>query len=160
MIKIIAAIDKNRVLGDEQGLVWNIPEDMVFFKHMTLDHIVLMGRKTYETIGKALPNRLNIILTKDKDYKAPGCMIFTDIQDVICWYNNLPGERKDLFIIGGAKVYQQFLQYSEHMILTEIQHEFKGTIYFPVIDFKDWKLINSVKKNYQYELHFNTYIKI
>lgn len=160
MIKIIAAVDKNMLLGDRKGLVWNIPEDMNFFKYMTSGHIVLMGRKTYETIGKALPNRINLILTRDKNYSVPGCLVFTSIYDVLKWYNDFDDKKKDLFIIGGAEIYQQFLQYSDYLILTEIQHEFIGSVYFPKLKRKEWKLINSIKEKIKYELHFNTYMKI
>jgi dihydrofolate reductase len=127
MITLIAACSKNKVIGKDNTLIWNIPGDLKRFKELTTGHTVLMGRKTFESIGKPLPNRRNVILTRDKDFKAEGCLVYSDLREVLELFGN------DLFIIGGEQIYKQTIGYADYIELTLIHKEFEGDSYFPEI---------------------------
>jgi dihydrofolate reductase len=127
MITLIAACSKNRVIGYENKLIWNIPGDLKRFKELTTGHTVLMGRKTFESIGRPLPNRRNVILTRDKAFKAEGCLVYSDLKEVLELFGN------DLFIIGGEQIYQQTIGYADFIELTLIHKKFEGDVYFPEI---------------------------
>lgn len=154
MITIIAACSKNRVLGANNQLIWHIPEDLKRFKKLTHGNTVVMGRKTYESIGKALPGRLNIVLTKNKNFKANDCLIYNNVAEVLEIY-----EKNNLFVIGGGEIYRMFMPFADKIELTLIDKEFEGDTFFPEID-DVWKLTNEVTSNYG-ELNFNflTFLK-
>ena len=124
MITLIAACSSNRVIGKDNRLIWHIPGDLKRFKEITSGHTILMGRKTFESIGKPLPNRKNIVLTRDKDWKAEGVTTIIDIKDI---------KDEDLFIIGGGEIYRMFIDISDKIELTLIDKEFEGDTYFPNI---------------------------
>jgi dihydrofolate reductase len=130
MITLIAACSKNKVIGKENTLIWKVPGDLKRFKELTTGHNVLMGRKNFESIGRPLPNRRNIILTRDKDFKADGCLVYSDLKEVLELFGN------DLFIIGGEQIYKQTIGYVDYIELTLIHKEFEGDAYFPEIP--DW----------------------
>ena len=130
MISLIAAMSKNRVIGNNNSLIWKLPSDLKRFKELTSGGIVIMGRKTYESIGKPLPNRRNIIITRDESYSATGCEIAHSIQEAIEISNNIS---VDVFIIGGGEVYSQFLSIANKIYLTVIHEDFEGDTYFPEI---------------------------
>ncbi|MDI9517985.1 MAG: dihydrofolate reductase, partial [Bacillota bacterium] len=117
-ISIIAAIGKNRELGIDNKLIWDIPSDLKFFRKTTSGHTVLMGRKTYQSIGRPLPNRRNIVITRDKNLKIDGVEIYNDIKTALKNIN------EDLFIIGGENIYSQFIDKANKLYLTEIEEEF------------------------------------
>jgi dihydrofolate reductase len=128
MISIIAAIGKNRELGKDNKLLWHIPEDFKRFKTLTSGHIVIMGRKTFESIGRPLPNRTNYIITRNKDYKAVGCQVFNSLEEVI-------GDSKlteEIFVIGGAEIYKQAIKYADKLCLTLVDKEYSDAdAFFP-----------------------------
>ena len=124
MITLIAASSSNRVIGKDNRLIWHIPGDLKRFKEITSGHTILMGRKTFESIGKPLPNRKNIVLTRDKDWKAEGVTTIIDIKDI---------KDEDLFIIGGGEIYRMFIDISDKIERTLIDKEFEGDTYFPNI---------------------------
>ena len=126
MINLIAAVGKNFELGLGNKLIWNIPEDLQYFKELTTGKTVVMGRKTYESIGKALPNRENIVLSTKK--------ILMDNVIVINNYKDILNIKKDIFIIGGESIYKLFLSYADNIYLTEIDDEKDADSYFPVFD--------------------------
>jgi dihydrofolate reductase len=130
MITLIAACSKNKIIGNENKLIWKVPGDLKRFKELTTGHTVLMGRKTFESIGRPLPNRRNIILTRDKAFKADGCLVYSDLKEVLELFGN------DLFIIGGEQIYKQTIGYADFIELTLIHKEFEGDAYFPEIP--DW----------------------
>lgn len=134
---IIAAIGKNNELGKDNGLIWNLPKDLKFFKEKTTGKVVIMGRKTFESIGRVLPNRKNIIITT-KDLKVDGDVeIYKNVKDVLDKYLN---DNKKAFIIGGSSIYEQFLNYTDTMYLTEINVTCDDAdSYFPKFDKNDWK---------------------
>ena len=133
----IAAVGKNGVIGvnAESGMTlpWDIPEDMKFFKDSTRDHIVLMGRKTFQALGKALPKRENAVITRDVNFKAENVSVFQDIRVAIEFYQSKQEFYKDkiLFVIGGAEIYSLSLPFLDEIWLTEIDSVFEGNVFFP-----------------------------
>lgn len=145
MIKIICAHDQNRVIGDKGKMPWHFPEDLQHFKTITLNHPVIMGRKTYESIGKALPHRTNVILTHDRSYDAEGCITITSLEEI-----QKLAKDQDLFIIGGQTLFEQMLPYADELYLTEIKAEFDGDTFFPEFNHEHYKriVLKSTDKTY------------
>ena len=142
-ITIIAAISENNGLGKNNKLIWHIPDDLKRFKKLTLGHSVIMGRKTFESIAKPLPQRKNIILTRNKNYKAKGALIAHNVKEALnfCQNDNQP------FIIGGAEIYKLFMNISNKIELTRIHKSYDGDAFFPEILEEKWKLVKSKKNN-------------
>lgn len=128
MFKAIVAHDPNRVIGNDLNIPWHIKEDFKHFKETTTNHIVVYGSKTFESMGKALPNRKNIVLNFDKEYNAPGCEVVTSVEEIVNRYND---SEDIVFICGGASIYRQFLPYCKELIISEVKKEYEGNIYFP-----------------------------
>ena len=130
MIKIIVAMSKNRVIGDSNTLIWHLPEDLKRFKELTTGNTIVMGRKTYESIGKPLPNRRSIIITRDTEYSVDGCEVVNSLEEALLLSNS------DCFIIGGGEIYRQAIDIADRIYLTLINKEFEGDTSFP--ELKDW----------------------
>lgn len=130
-------MSKNRVIGNSNSLIWNLPNDLKRFKQLTTGQTVIMGRKTYESIGRPLPNRRNIIITRDERYEANGCEIVNSLEEALL----LSGE--DCFIIGGGEIYKQSLPIADKIYLTLIQEDFQGDTSFPELG-DDWVKISRV----------------
>jgi dihydrofolate reductase len=139
-VSLIAGIDKNFLIGNGDKLPWHIPADLKYFKARTLGKTIVMGKTTFESIGKALPGRSNIVLAHETDYTAPGATIVHSIAEVLA-----RGE-KEIMIIGGASVYRAFLPHANRLYLTHIDHTFEGDVFFPKIDFSKWHKISEIKK--------------
>jgi len=141
MISIIAALGRHNVIGANNALPWNLPADMEHFKELTKDKPIIMGSKTFESIGKALPQRDNIVLTKDPDYKAPGCKLADSIEKAVelASEGEMGKKSGEIMICGGASVYGQYLPIADKMYLTFIEHDFDGDSYFPEFDKEEWK---------------------
>ncbi|PLR77237.1 dihydrofolate reductase [Bacillus sp. V3-13] len=139
MISLIWAMDENRVIGKDNRLPWHLPEDLKFFKRMTMGHPVVMGRKTYESIGRLLPGRENIIITRNRDYEVPGATLFYSIADFVEYAN---GQGEEFFVIGGAEIFKEIFTAADRLYLTQIHAEFEGDTYFPDFDLNDWKLVS------------------
>ena len=137
MITIIAAIAKNNALGKDNDLIWHLPADLKRFKKVTTGHHILMGRNTFESIGKPLPNRTTIIITRNKSYFKEGCLIANSIEEAIEMVEN----KDDIFIIGGAQIYKESMQKGlvDRLDITQVHHEFEADVFFPEIDLKIWK---------------------
>jgi len=154
IISIIAAVADNMVIGDKNSLPWSLPADMEYFKAKTTGKPIIMGAKTFESIGKALPNRKNIILSFDKDYPAEGCTVVTSIEDAL----KEVGENEEVMIAGGASIYKQFLPLANKLYLTFIHHDFEGDTTFPEINFNEWKEVKRIDheadKNNDYPYSF------
>ena len=144
-IKLICAISKNNVIGNENKLPWNISEDLKRFKELTSNNWIVMGRKTFDSIGRPLPNRKNIVLSKNKNLKIDSVEVFNTPEDVIESYKN-NSDQKDLFIIGGTYIYELFLEYCEYLFITYVDKEYSGDAFFPKIDWNEWKLIDEETK--------------
>jgi dihydrofolate reductase len=136
MITLIAAIAKNNALGKDNDLIWHLPADLKRFKKVTTGHPILMGRNTFESIGKPLPNRTSIIITRNNNYFVDGCLIANSIEQAI----ELT-EGKDAFIIGGAQIYKDALEQNlvDRLDITLLHHEFEADAFFPEIDMEIWK---------------------
>lgn len=139
MLNIIVAVDKNNLIGNGYKLPWHLPNDLDYFKKTTLGNVIVMGRKTYESIGRELPGRTSIVLTNDVKLIEKNNKLFTnDIESII----KLSFE-KEVFIIGGKEIYQLFLEFTDRVFITEIDHEFEGDTYLPKINFEEWVLEKS-----------------
>jgi len=134
IISLIAAMSKNRVIGKDNSLPWNMPNDKKHFWELTRGKPVVMGRKTYESIGKPLPNRLNIIITRDQEYKAEGCTIVHSIDEAVTAAQG----NEEIMVIGGSQIYEKFLPKANRMYLTFIDAEIDGDTYFPEYNPEEW----------------------
>lgn len=132
---IIAALTKNHVIGKENTLIWNIPEDMKHFRKVTSGNVIIMGRKTFDSIGKPLPNRINIVVSRSQK-NIEGADVFSDISSAI---EHAKTYNKEIFIIGGASIYEQALPFANKMLLSWIKKEYQGDAYFPKFGEKEWK---------------------
>ena len=127
MISIIVAIARNGVIGNGNALIWRIAEDLRRFKALTTGHPVIMGRKTYESIGRPLPNRTNVVVTRRKDYRPEGCLVAGSLEQAVGLFD--PSE--EIFIIGGAQIYAQAMPMADRLYLTEIDSDYEGDTRFP-----------------------------
>jgi dihydrofolate reductase len=134
-INVIVAMAKNRVIGINNTLPWRLPADLQHFKALTMGHHIVMGRKTYESIGKPLPGRTTVIVTRDANYRVEGCLTATSIDAAIATCGNDP----DIFFVGGAELYGQILPRADRLYLTEIQAEYAGDAYFPAFERDAWR---------------------
>ncbi len=134
-LSIICGMDENRLIGSNNALPWRLPADMVYFKKTTMSKPILMGRKTYESIGKPLPGRRNIIISRDSSYQAEGCDIASSIEAAI----DLVDDQPEAMLIGGASLYEQTMTVADALYITEIHHQFSGDAWFPAIDAENWK---------------------
>lgn len=158
MLSLIVCMDANRVIGKDNELIWHLPEDLKYFRKTTSGHSVIMGRKTFESIGRPLPKRTNYIITRDKNFSAEGCIVINNINDIL---NNNTNE--EIFIIGGAEIYKLFLPFADKLYITEIESEFEGDTFFPEFDKNVWTEIFKEKglkdeKN-PYDYYFKIYQK-
>ncbi len=129
-ISLIAAIGKKtRALGKNNELLWRIPEDLKLFKALTVGHPIIMGRKTFESIGRPLPGRTNIIVTRNKEYVVPGATIVSSIEEAITYAKSI--DTQELFVIGGQDIYTLALPHADRLYLTLIQSDLQGDVFFP-----------------------------
>ena len=135
LISIVAAMDRNRLIGDGDRLPWRLAADMRRFRALTMGNPIIMGRRTHESIAKALPGRRNIVLSRDHDYRAPGCEVVADLQGAlrICNEGDTP------MIIGGAQVYAEALARTHRLYLTLLDGSFTGDTWFPEYDHGQWR---------------------
>lgn len=133
-VSLIAAMGENRVIGYNNDIPWRLPKEWQYVKKVTMGHPIIMGRKNYESIGRALPGRRNIILTRDQSYSAKGCEVFHTVQDVLTACE----QEDEIFIFGGEQIYKLFLPFVEKMYITKIHAEFQGDTYFPEINDAEW----------------------
>jgi len=157
MLALIAAVAKNNCIGINNQLPWNIPEDLKHFKEITKGKTVMMGRKTFESIlsylGKPLPGRKSIVISRNVDYKVPeGVEIFSNWEEAVKKHAN-----EEVFVIGGASLYAQTINFADTLYITHVNKEVNGDSFFPLIDSKKWKVISEEKQN---GFRFATYKKI
>lgn len=158
-LTIIAAMAKGRVIGKDNDLIWHLPDDLKHFKNLTKGHHIIMGRKTYESMGRPLPARTNIVITRQKDYKADGCILVNTLEEAI---QKAEGDSQP-FIIGGGEIYRQALKYAQTMELTEVNGEFDGDTFFPKFDESQWKKVerssHPIDEKHKYSFDFIRYTK-
>src|SRR5699024_4695750 len=143
MISLLVAMDNNRVIGLNNDLPWYLPNDLRFFKHKTTNQTIIMGRKTYESIGKPLPNRKNIVLTNQTQHFPDEVDVIHNIETIIDLSKKHP--EKEFFVIGGANVIKQVLPFADRMYITWIDDSFEGDTFFPAFSETDWVLAKKEK---------------
>mgnify|MGYP003571286301 FL=1 len=159
---IIVAISDNNVIGKNNGLLWRLSADMRFFKEKTTGHHIIMGRKTFESLGnRLLPNRTSIVISRNADYQLPeGGILATSIENAIAKVK----DETEAFFIGGEQIYKSALPFVDTLYITRVHHTFDGDAFFPEIDKSQWKLVSSEhhktdEKN-EYDYTFETYQRI
>ncbi len=134
-LSIIAAVARNRVIGQGNRLPWHLPEDLQHFRRLTMGHAILMGRRTYESIGRPLPGRTTVILSRDPHYRVEGCLTATSLEQALGLCTGDP----EVFCVGGAELYAQALPLAGRVYLTEIQREYAGDAFFPELSPQAWE---------------------
>ena len=157
MVSIIVAIAQNGTIGDKNALLWHIKEDMRFFRTTTSGHAVVMGRKTFESLGsKPLPKRTNIVITR-ADREFEGALTAHSLEEAI----RMAGEDEEIFVMGGAQIYREALSVVDRMYITVVECDYEGDTSFPEIDFSQWELVNVVRhergEEYESPFEFRTY---
>jgi dihydrofolate reductase len=150
IISLIVAVSENNVIGKDNALPWHLPTDVKYFRDVTMGHCVIMGRKNYDSIPlkyRPLDGRTNIVVTRQKDFKAQGCIVVNSMEEALkeakkVEIQQLPLGRgtTEVFIIGGADIYRQTIDVADKIHYTKIHHEFDGDAFFPVVDLNKWKL--------------------
>ena len=136
-LSLIVAVAENGVIGHHNQLIWHLPNDLKQFKRLTTGHCIIMGRKTFESIGKPLPNRTSIIISRNPDFQIEGCITVDSLENAIKKAQEL--ENEETFVIGGAEIYRLSLPKVNKIYLTEVHHAFEGDTFFPVIDKTVWQ---------------------
>lgn len=154
-ISIIAAVAEHNVIGKGNRLLWYISPDFKRFKAITSGHPIIMGRKTHESIGKPLPNRTNIIVTRDKEYTKEGCVTAYSLEEALEKAKKV--DQEELFIIGGGELYRQALPYADKLYLTLVHAQFDGDVYFP--DYSEFKTVLS-KEEHESDGYTYTFINL
>lgn len=154
IISIIVAMDNNGVIGNEGRLPWCLSSDLKHFKKITMGKPIVMGRKTHESIGKPLPGRENVVISRDKDYIAKSCTVLHSLECVYARFHNVD----EIMIMGGAELYQQTIDKATRMYLTEVHADLKGDTYFPGFDREQWEEIErydfKADENNEYDYSF------
>jgi dihydrofolate reductase len=160
MISFVVAMDRNRLIGKENQLPWHLPADLAYFKKVTTGHTIVMGRKTYESIGRPLPNRKNVVLTRSEDFEASGCEVVHHLDDVL----QMAKQEEECFVIGGTQIFSLFWDSVDRLYVTFIDHEFEGDTYFPEIEQEQWEVVSVdqgiVDEKNQYPHEFRIYERI
>ncbi|MBQ5922004.1 MAG: dihydrofolate reductase [Alistipes sp.] len=159
MLSIIVAVARNGVIGDKNALLWHISEDMRFFRRTTSGHPVIMGRKTYESLGRPLPNRQNVVISRTTQ-EIEGCTVVGSLEQAIALF---PAE-EEVFIIGGAQIYALALEVADRFYLTRVEHDYEGDTSFPAWDESKWRLLSreefELGEKYPYPFAFELYERI
>ena len=137
MLSIVVAVGKNYIIGKENGLLWHLPNDLKHFRKITEGHTIIMGRKTFESIGRVLPNRRHIVLTRSSDFQVEGVEKASSIEEVLKLVEN----EEEAFVIGGGEIYRQFLPLVQRIYMTEVDIEKDADVFFPAIDSLEWKVV-------------------
>ena len=159
MIKILVAFDENRVIGKNNELIWHLPADLKRFKSLTTGHVIVMGRKTYDSIGKPLPNRTTIVISRNPDLQIEGVICTCSMEEAILKAKSL--SREEIFIVGGAEIYKLSLAVADQILVTQLHDIFEGDTFFPEIVADQWEVterergVTDEKNPYQYS--FLTY---
>jgi dihydrofolate reductase len=140
MIIMIAAVAENNALGKDNNLLWHLPNDFKRFKEITSGHHIIMGRKTFESFPKPLPNRTHIVISRQKNLLLEGCIIVESLEKAIA----ICPENEDLFIIGGGEIYSQSIPVADQLDITRVHHSFDADVYFPEIETEIWELTSEI----------------
>lgn len=160
MIIMIAAVAENNALGKNNELVWHLPNDFKRFKALTTGHHIIMGRKTFESFPKPLPNRTHVIITRQKDYNPKDCIVVNTIEKALA----VCPENETSFIIGGGEIYNLALPFTDQLEITRVHHSFEADAFFPEINPNYWKEVqnefNPIDDKHQFAYTYQTFIKI
>ena len=160
LITIIAAASENNVIGKDNKLIWHLSDDLKHFKELTKGHHVIMGRKTFESMPKALPNRTNVIITRNRNYTADNAIVVQSLDDAL----KISKKDSQPFIIGGGEIYKMALSIADRIELTRVHANFEGDAFFPEIELSEWKEVKIDKRkkdeNHNYDFTFIRYDKI
>jgi dihydrofolate reductase len=154
VLKILVAFDENRVIGKNNALIWHLPADLKRFKELTTGHVIIMGRKTFESIGKPLPNRTTIVISRQYDLQIDGVILAHSVEEAILKAKSIT--RDDIFIVGGAEIYTLSLPLVDQVLVTQLHDIFEGDAFFPEISSEMWDLteqergITDDKNRYQF----------
>ncbi|MBS9404284.1 dihydrofolate reductase [Halomonas sp. TRM85114] len=145
-VAMIAALSRNRVIGVDNQLPWYLPEDLKFFKRVTQAKPLVMGRKTFASIGRALPGRLNIVVTRDRDVAPEGVRVCHDLDSALRLADQQAtiDAAEEIMVMGGAEIYRQALPYASRLYLTEVDIEVEGNAHFPALDMAEWQEVQRV----------------
>ncbi|WP_281238712.1 dihydrofolate reductase [Flavobacterium praedii] len=160
MIIMIAAVAENNALGKNNELVWHLPNDFKRFKALTTGHHIIMGRKTFESFPKPLPNRTHIVITRQKDYSPEGCIVVDSIEKALA----ICPENENSFIIGGGEIYTLGISFADQLEITKVHHTFEADAFFPKINTLEWKEIksafNPIDDKHKFEFTYQTFVRI
>lgn len=159
MITMIAAVAENNALGKNNELLWHLPDDFKRFKQVTSGHYIIMGRKTFESFPKPLPNRTHIVITRQKDYHPEGCIVVNTIEKAL----EISQKEAEVFIIGGGEIYNLALPFADKLDLTRVHDTFEADAFFPEFDADQWQLISEEyhpkDERHQTDFTFQTFVK-
>lgn len=159
MITLIAAAAENNALGKNNDLIWHLPDDFKRFKAITSGHYIIMGRKTFESFPKPLPNRTHVIITRQKNYNPENCIVVNSLEKAI----EICPKDEDVFVIGGGEIYQQSIAIADKIELTRVHSTFKADTFFPEIDTTIWELVQEEfhpkDEKHLFDFTFQTYLK-
>jgi dihydrofolate reductase len=142
LISLIVAAAENNVIGKNNQLIWRLPADLAFFKQKTTGHTIIMGRKTYDSMGRVLPNRTNIIISRQNNFQISGAITAASLEDAL---QKVADKSSEVFIIGGAEIYRQALPIAGKIYLTRVHGEFEGDTFLPEIPSYDWEEVSREK---------------
>ncbi len=156
---MIAAVAENNALGKNNDLLWHLPNDFKRFKEITSGHHIVMGRKTFESFPKPLPNRTHVIITRQKDFQFEGCIVVSDLEKAIAACT----KTEDIYIIGGGEIYTQSISFADQLDITRVHHSFDADVYFPEIDPEIWELTNETfntkDEKHLFDYTFQTFVR-
>jgi len=159
MITLIAAAAENNALGKNNDLIWHLPDDFKRFKAITSGHYIIMGRKTFESFPKPLPNRTHVIITRQKNYNPENCIVVNSLEKAI----EICPKNEDVFVIGGGEIYQQSIAIADKIELTRVHSTFEADTFFPEIDTAVWELaqeeFHAQDEKHLFDFSFQTYLK-
>lgn len=159
MIVMIAAVAENNALGKNNELIWHLPNDFKRFKAITTGHHIIMGRKTFESFPKPLPNRTHVVISRQKNYAPEGCIVVDDIEKAIA----VCPKNETIYIIGGGEIYKQAIIFADQLDITRVHHQFEADVYFPEINPDIWKLTSETfhpkDEKHLYDYSFQTFIR-
>jgi dihydrofolate reductase len=159
MITLIAAVAENNALGKDNQLLWHLPDDFKRFKSLTSGHYIIMGRKTFESFPKPLPNRTHVIITRQKGYAPDDCIVVNSLNEAIA----VCPTDEEVFVIGGGEIYTQSIEIADKIDITKVHQQFAADTYFPEIDLKQWKLtfeeFHPKDEKHPFAFTFITYVR-
>lgn len=159
MIIMIAAVAENNALGKNNDLLWHLPNDFKRFKEITSGHYIVMGRKTFDSFPKPLPNRTHVIISRQNNLEKEGCIVVQDLEKALA----VCPKNEDIFIIGGGEIYKQFMTFADQLDITRVHNSFDADVYFPEIDPETWELTTEIvhlkDEKHLFDYSFQTFVR-